>query len=50
MPSVAENLGITQPAVSIAVRQMEDSIGVACSNEPPEACFLRRLVRRLHCG
>ena len=29
MPSVAESLGITQPAVSIAVRQMEDSIGVA---------------------
>ena len=28
MPSVAESLGITQPAVSIAVRQMEDSIGV----------------------
>lgn len=29
MPSVAESLGITQPAISIAVRQMEDSIGVA---------------------
>jgi LysR family transcriptional regulator of gallate degradation len=29
MPSVARNLRITQPAVSIAVRQMEDSIGVA---------------------
>jgi LysR family transcriptional regulator of gallate degradation len=29
MPSVAASLGITQPAVSIAVRQMEDSIGVA---------------------
>jgi LysR family transcriptional regulator of gallate degradation len=29
MPSVAESLGITQPAVSIAVRQLEDSIGVA---------------------
>ena len=29
MPSVAESLGITQPAVSIAVRQMEDGIGVA---------------------
>jgi LysR family transcriptional regulator, regulator for genes of the gallate degradation pathway len=29
MPSVAESLGITQPAVSIAVRQMEDSIGTA---------------------
>ena len=29
MPSVAESLGITQPAVSIGVRQMEDSIGVA---------------------
>src|SRR5437764_15428498 len=28
MPSVAESLGITQPAVSIAVRQLEDSIGV----------------------
>lgn len=28
MPSVAESLGITQPAVSIAVRQMEDSIGL----------------------
>src|SRR5205823_6067747 len=29
MPSVAEDLGITQPAVSIAVRQLEDSIGIA---------------------
>src|SRR3989440_299151 len=29
MPAVAESLGITQPAVSIAVRQLEDSIGVA---------------------
>ena len=29
MPSVAESLGVTQPAVSIAVRQLEDSIGVA---------------------
>jgi LysR family transcriptional regulator of gallate degradation len=29
MPSVAESLGITQPAVSIAVRQLEDSIGIA---------------------
>jgi len=29
MPSVAESLGITQPAVSIAVRQLEESIGVA---------------------
>jgi LysR family transcriptional regulator of gallate degradation len=29
MPSVAKSLGITQPAVSIAVRQLEDSIGVA---------------------
>jgi len=29
MPSVAESLGITQPAVSIALRQLEDSIGVA---------------------
>src|SRR5256886_926074 len=29
MPSVAASLGITQPAVSIAVRQIEDSIGVA---------------------
>ena len=28
MPSVAESLGITQPAVSIAVRELEDSIGV----------------------
>jgi LysR family transcriptional regulator of gallate degradation len=28
MPSVAESLGITQPAVSIAVRQMEESIGI----------------------
>jgi LysR family transcriptional regulator of gallate degradation len=27
MPSVAKSLGITQPAVSIAVRQLEDSIG-----------------------
>ena len=29
MPSVAEGLGITQPAVSMAVRQLEDSVGVA---------------------
>ena len=29
MPSVAKSLGITQPAVSISVRQLEDSIGVA---------------------
>src|SRR6185437_3975276 len=29
MPSVAESLGITQPAVSIAIRQIEDSIGIA---------------------
>ena len=29
MPSVAESLGITQPAVSMAVRQMEDGIGTA---------------------
>lgn len=28
MPSVAESLGITQPAVSMAIRQLEDSIGV----------------------
>jgi hypothetical protein len=28
MPSVAEQLGITQPAVSIAVRYLEESIGV----------------------
>jgi len=29
MPSVAESIGITQPAVSMAIRQLEDSIGVA---------------------
>jgi LysR family transcriptional regulator of gallate degradation len=29
MPSVAEALGITQPAVSIAVRHLEESIGVS---------------------
>ncbi|HKU87623.1 MAG TPA: LysR family transcriptional regulator [Casimicrobiaceae bacterium] len=28
MPSVAESLGITQPAVSVAVRQLEDAVGV----------------------
>jgi LysR family transcriptional regulator, regulator for genes of the gallate degradation pathway len=28
MPSVAESIGISQPAVSMAVRQLEDSIGV----------------------
>jgi LysR family transcriptional regulator of gallate degradation len=28
MPSVAENLGITQPAVSVAVRQLEGAVGV----------------------
>ncbi|HEY2629443.1 MAG TPA: LysR family transcriptional regulator [Usitatibacter sp.] len=29
MPSVAESIGVTQPAVSMAIRQLEDSIGVA---------------------
>ena len=29
MPSVAESIGVSQPAVSMAIRQMEDSIGVA---------------------
>lgn len=29
MPSVARSIGITQPAVSMAVRQMEESIGIA---------------------
>jgi LysR family transcriptional regulator, regulator for genes of the gallate degradation pathway len=29
MPTVAESLGITQPAVSLGVRQMEDTIGTA---------------------
>ncbi len=29
MPSVAESLGVTQPAVSMAVGQLEDSVGVA---------------------
>jgi len=29
MPSVAESLGITQPAVSMAVRQLEESVGIA---------------------
>ena len=28
MPSVAESLGITQPAVCVAVRQLEDAVGV----------------------
>ena len=28
MPSVADSLGITQPAVSMALRELEDSIGV----------------------
>jgi len=27
MPSVAESIGVTQPAVSMAVRQLEDSVG-----------------------
>jgi LysR family transcriptional regulator, regulator for genes of the gallate degradation pathway len=35
MPSVAESLGITQPAVSIAVRQLEESIGVALFERNP---------------
>jgi LysR family transcriptional regulator, regulator for genes of the gallate degradation pathway len=29
MPSVAESLGITQPAVSLGIRQLEDTIGTA---------------------
>ena len=29
MPSVAKSLGITQPAVSVAVRQLEDAAGVS---------------------
>jgi LysR family transcriptional regulator, regulator for genes of the gallate degradation pathway len=29
MPSVAESLGITQPAVSLGIRQLEETIGVA---------------------
>ena len=28
MPSVADSIGISQPAVSMAIRQLEDSIGV----------------------
>ena len=28
MPSVAEGIGISQPAVSMAIRQLEDSIGI----------------------
>jgi LysR family transcriptional regulator of gallate degradation len=28
MPSVAEGLGVTQPAVSMAIRQLEDTVGV----------------------
>ncbi len=27
MPSVAESIGVTQPAVSMAIRQLEDSVG-----------------------
>ena len=29
MPSVADSIGVTQPAVSMAIRQFEESIGVA---------------------
>ncbi len=29
MPSVAESIGVTQPAVSMAVRQLEESVGAA---------------------
>src|SRR5206468_11934849 len=55
MPSVAESLGITQPAVSIAVRQMEDSIGIALFDRtargmmptPAGAALALRLKRAL---
>ena len=55
MPSVARSLGITQPAVSIAVRQMEDSIGVALFDRsargmiptPAGAALALRLKRAL---
>ncbi|MFO1302212.1 MAG: LysR family transcriptional regulator [Burkholderiales bacterium] len=35
MPSVAESLGITQPAVSMAIRELEDSVGVALFERTP---------------
>jgi len=35
MPSVAENLGITQPAVSVAVRQLEHAAGVPLFERTP---------------
>jgi LysR family transcriptional regulator, regulator for genes of the gallate degradation pathway len=35
MPSVAENLGVTQPAVSLAVRQIEQRIGVRLFERTP---------------
>jgi LysR family transcriptional regulator of gallate degradation len=55
MPSVAKSLGITQPAVSIAVRQLEDSIGVALFDRtargmlptPAGAALALRLKRAL---
>ncbi|MFO1310713.1 MAG: LysR family transcriptional regulator [Burkholderiales bacterium] len=35
MPSVAESLGITQPAVSMAIRELEDSVGVPLFERTP---------------
>ncbi len=35
MPSVAETLGITQPAVSMAIRELEDSVGVPLFERTP---------------
>lgn len=35
MPSVAEGLGITQPAVSMAIRELEDSVGVPLFERTP---------------
>ena len=42
MPSVAEGLGITQPAVSIAVRQLEDSVGIALFERTARGISARR--------
>jgi LysR family transcriptional regulator of gallate degradation len=55
MPSVAESLGITQPAVSMAVREMEHGIGVALFDRtargmiptPAGAALALRLKRAL---
>ena len=50
MPSVAESIGITQPAVSMAIRQMEDSIGVPLFERTARGMIPTGPVWRSHCA